>query len=62
MHRVGPFTPRSARRCLTSEEMIGKGMAERDGVWYGPDRNADSRPGQKNLRAEQDSSLGAVTP
>lgn len=34
-HRVGPYEPREARRCLTVEEMLA-------GRW--PERNPNSRP------------------
>lgn len=43
-------------------EMLAKGMFERDGVWYGPDRNADSRPRTAPQDGGQDRTQGAVTP
>lgn len=34
MHRVGPFHPKGARRCLTPTEMEAKGMRRNThGVW-----------------------------
>jgi len=41
MHRVGDWTQENPRRCLTREEMFGRGMVIREGAWLS---RADSRP------------------
>jgi len=39
-HRVGPH---GARRCLTPEEMMAKGMVQR-GIWWISERNRSWQP------------------
>lgn len=53
MHRTGDWTEASPRRCLTPDEMRGRGMGQTaEGYWIS---SADSREDHSPQTAEQDS-------
>lgn len=52
-HRSGKFTdngPDYGRRCLSQDEMTGKGWTQRNGMWHGksPDNNWWNKTGEGN--------------